>query len=1112
MRYTTIARKRTRVKGALVVTTVSLLLLAVTGVAQASTAAMPVWQVSAGFAPTNLPPSGEGQIVVVATNLGDAEANGASPNAPVSVVDKLPAGLEAITISGGVGPQGFRGLLAGVSVECIKASLSCSYAGGLPPYEIFEMTITVKVVGPVSADNETMVVGGGARGASAAQPVRIDGEPTQFGLEGYELTPLNPDGSLDTQAGSHPFELTTTLSVNKAQSEGYPAAAGLTQNLRFQLPAGLVGNATAVAQCTAAEFDEGGVTGVNGCPASTAIGVVTPTAIIPENPLGKGPITMSVPLFNLAPSEGEPARFGFDVLGVRATMDTSVRTGEDYGVTVRVNNITQAGGFMRVQATFWGVPGDPSHDSSRGWSCLYIFSGESCALQAQKHPVPFLTLPTSCMGPLQTTVEGESWPAPGKPVMRENRSDALTEGLTGCNRLPFSPEVRVAPDGQAASTPTGLTVDEHVPQEPTLNPEGLAEADVKGLSLTLPEGLTLNPAAAGGLEACSLVEVGLESAEASLCPDGSKVATVKIDTPLLPDPLEGAAYLATQDENPFGSLVAMYIVAEDPEAGVLVKATGEVIENPETGQLTAHFEGDPEFEHDPRFADDTSAQFLPQTPFEDIEVHFFGGNRAPMSTPPLCGSYTTMGSFTPWSESPTTTSTSTFRITTGVNGGPCRDPLPFAPSLTAGTASNQAGGFSPFTMTMSREDGNQNLKAIQLHMPPGLLGVLSGVKLCEEPQADAGTCGQESLIGHTTVSVGLGGDPFTVTGGQVFLTGPYEGAPFGLSIVNPATAGPFHLGDVIVRAKIEVDPQTAQLRISSNSSGPYAIPPMLMGIPLQIKHVNVTIDRSGFTFNPTNCDKLQITGIFASIEGSSAAVSTPFQVTNCATLAFKPKFAASTAARSSKADGTSLTVKLTYPKTPQGSEANIAKVKVDLPKQLPSRLTTLQKACLAKVFEANPANCPSASIVGHAKAITPILPVPLEGPAYFVSHGGEAFPSLIMVLQGYGVTIDLVGTTNISKAGITSSTFKAAPDVSVDSFELTLPEGKYSALAANLPAKARGDFCGTKLAMPTAFVGQNGAEIHESTPITVSGCPKAKQAKKGKTKHGKKRAKTNTKK
>jgi hypothetical protein len=298
---------------------------------------------------------------------------------------------------------------------------------------------------------------------------------------------------------------------------------------------------------------------------------------------------------------------------------------------------------------------------------------------------------------------------------------------------------------------------------------------------------------------------------------------------------------------------------------------------------------------------------------------------------------------------------------------------------------------------------------------------------------------------------------------------------------------------VLVRGKIEIDPHTAAITIVSNPPGtPDAIPTHLEGIPLEIQKVNAITTRSNFQFNPTNCNKLAVTGTIHSSEGGTDTINVPLQVTNCGALKFAPKFSVSTSGKTSKAKGASLKAKVTYPKGPQGTYANIARVKVDLPKQLPSQLKTLQKACTAKQFELNPANCPKESKVGFAKAITPLLPVPLEGPAIFVSHGNEAFPSLIMVLQGYGVTIDLVGTTFISKAGITSSTFKTVPDQPISSFELNLPQGKYSALAAN------GNLCTVKggLKMPTEFLAQNGLKINESTKIGVTGCKKTKKAKK----------------
>jgi hypothetical protein len=794
-----------------------------------------------------------------------------------------------------------------------------------------------------------------------------------------------------------------------------------------------------------------------------------------------GPYGLARPLYSIEPAVGEPARFGFTTQVGAVVIDTSVRTGGDYGVVVSVPDIPDNLGFIGAQVTFWGVPADPRHDTSRG-SCLDDYEGSvyetlrwESACPVQEKPQPFLIMPTSCKGPLHTSVEGDSWSeigqftAPSDYTFSNGAGEPVAQD--GCNRLSFAPSISVAPDSQNASTPTGLTVGVHVDQQGSLNPTGLAESSVKDTTVALPAGVALNPAGADGLSACSTGQIALESAAEQTCPDSSKVGTLEIKTPLLANPLTGAAYLATQNANPFGSLIALYLVAYDPVSGVRVKLAGEVKPDLQTGQLVSTFKE------------------TPQVPFEDLSLHFFGGSRAPLGTPALCGPYTTTASIAPWSGNPPVQPSSEFQITNGPNGGACTDPLPFSPSLTTGSLNMQAGAFTPFTMTMSRQDGNQNLKAIQLKMAPGLLGTLAGVKLCGEEQANTGTCGPDSLIGHTTVSVGLGGNPYTVNGGEVFITGPYEGAPYGLSIVNPAKAGPFDLGKVIVRAQIEVDPITAALTITSDTTGPYAIPQFIDGIPLQIKHVNVTVDRSAFTFNPTNCAPMSIAGTLKSSQGAISTLNVPFQVTNCATLGFKPNFSVSTSGKTSRANGASLHVKLAYPKTRFGSQTNIAKVKVNLPKRLPSRLSTLQQACPDATFNQNPAACSSNSRVGTAKATTPLLPVTLNGPAYFVSHGGAKFPELVIILSGYGTSVQLHAETFIDKKGITSSTFRTIPDVPVGTFELTLPQGKYSALAAP------NGLCNTKLSMPTTFTAQNGAVIKQNTPIGITNCPKHKPAK-----------------
>jgi len=942
---------------------------------------------------------------------------------------------------------------------------------------------------------------------AAASMVFAPSAMAALGLQSFEVSATNPTtepsqiGFPDVQAGSHP-DLTTSFVL----SPEVPVAEGSLKDVRVELPAGFVGDPEATPRCTYYEFVHGEK--AHPCPDDTAVGVENGYVVAGASE--EHVLTVSASVYNIESSPGVAAELGFRFNEiVPILLDVSVRTGGDYGLTVKAPNISEAAEVYGNTVTVWGVPAEPIHDPLRG-KCLfkdereglyttYESTGQSCP--ANVAVKPFLTNPTSCGAPRTATLSVDSWEDPGSFV---SLPSALPE-LSGCEKLDFSPSIEAQPDGTAGSTPTGLNVHLHVPQEATLNPVGLAEADVKDTTVTLPAGVQLSPSAADGLQACSQLTgkeepqkeaaeekhevsgINLETKQRANCPEASKVANVKIKTPLLEGELEGSVYLAAPQnfaglsENPFSSLVALYLVAEEPKAGVLVKLAGKVSPNPETGQLTTTFEN------------------TPQLPFSDLKLEFYGTDRAPLATPALCGTYTTETSFVPWSApesgSPATPSSS-FHITSGPatvsepNGTPCPGAtLPFSPSLESGTTNINAGSFSPLTTTLSREDGQQSIQSVTLHYPAGLSGLLSNVKLCGEAQANAGTCGPESEIGETVVSVGLGNDPFSVTGGKVYITGPYEGAPFGLSIVNPAKAGPFDLQEgrpVIVRAKIEVNPTTAALTVTTNTPAEgYAIPSIIEGIPLQIKHVNVNITRPGFTFNPTSCSPMQVTGSVNSAEGASSPVSIPFQVTNCASLKFAPQFKVSTSGKTSKADGASLTTKVEEPAGSMGTQANITRVKVELPKALPSRLTTLQKACTDAQFELNPANCPAESDIGYAVVHTPLIPVPLEGPAIFVSHGGEAFPSLTMLLQGYGVKIDLVGTTFISKAGITSTTFKTVPDQPFNTFELTLPEKQYSALAAN------GNLCNQKLAMPTEFVGQNGAEIHESTTIAVEGCPSA---------------------
>jgi hypothetical protein len=960
----------------------------------------------------------------------------------------------------------------------------------------------------------TVLFAGGAMTALAG----AEGFGLVPGSGGVSVTASNADGSPDFLAGSHPYQgnLTVALKTTK-NAQGKTEVLGGLKDVHLEVPPGLIGDPLAVPACSFSEFTTPGPPNeANGqallgdfeydsCPTDTQIGVATIDFI--EH---GGSIAFSAGVYNLAPPPGVPAEFGFDINGSPVTFKPSVRTGGtvardgDYGLSLDARDLAQALTITGFSVTLWGVPASSSHDHERQ-PCLTVSvaDGAPGACPVTTPPVAFLRAPTSCVGPLESRLAVDDWEEPGSftadpgsineeglPDFADQRwqpASILTEdgsgdpaGFVGCESLPFEPSISIAPDTREADTPAGLTATVAAPQRGLLEPEGRAEADLKNTTVTLPPGFAINPGQANGLVACQQGETGLGTEGPPSCPAASQVGTTEAETPLLHHKFKGDVYVLQSNPPNIKLLVAL----SDPPDGVFVKLVGDVHLDQATGQISTTFSE------------------TPQLPISNFTLSFSGGAQAALVTPSTCGTYTTNTDFTPWSTpaGADVLRSSAFNIEQGPGGGACPlTPLPFEPAMIAGASTDQAGGYTDFSLLLQRADGQQKISSLQFKTPEGLLGMIAKVPLCQEPQAAQGTCSSASQIGHTVVEAGPGPDPLVVPGpGQapapIYLTGGYKGAPYGLSIAVPVIAGPFNLGTVVVRSKIDVDPHTAQLTITTDP-----LPSILDGVPTDLRTINAVIDRPGFMFNPTNCSPQSFSGTAFSTEGATASISSPFQVGSCRSLTFKPNFKVSTSGKTSRKNGASLDAKILYPTGAPGanqasSQANVASVKVDLPKQLPSRLTTLQKACTAAQFDANPAGCPAASVVGHASAVTPVLPVELSGPAYFVSHGGEAFPQLIVVLQGYGVTVDLIGDTFISRKGITSSTFKQVPDVPITSFDLTLPEGKYSALAAN------GDLCKSKLAMPTLFVAQNGATIKQSTKIDVAGCAKknAKQAKKQK--------------
>jgi hypothetical protein len=1041
----------------------------------------PGWKIFTRVAPTNLPPGGSGEINVFVYNVG--AGTGRYP----TVTDVLPAGVTATSALLVVDTEERSGLGGGGGSlgECTVAIglVSCT-AADVPPGSIMDVQIPVTVGSPGMVDeeivNQATATGGGALGpASEAKHIRVTSDAPGFGFSGFDLWASNPDGTIDTQAGSHPYELTVVYSVNSTglgnQQEDVSVAQ--TRDLVVNLPPGLIGNPTAVPRCTRKQFDgelsqeQGGNSETTSCPPSTQIGLDQASIS------GFG---ISFKVYNLVPPPGVAAQFGFNFSGVPVFLDAGVRTGgptplsSDYGISEHVDNVPERQIVFNA-TTIWGVPGEEVHTPQRE----HERSGAGLT--------PFLTLPTSCEGPQEYSIETlNTWEGGENTARRSvltNNSLETPVGFTGCNHLGFAPTVSVTPDTSYGDTPAGMTVDVKAPQHGLATAEGFSTSNIKDTTVALPEGVAINPGQAAGLVACQPDQDGVGTEGPASCPEASKVGTVEIETPLLADNLKGNVYLLPADPPSLDLLVA---ASGD---GVNIKLIGHVHLDETTGRITTTFEA------------------TPAVPFNDLKLAFSGGPQAALTTPPTCGTYETTSDFTPWSTPLVQDAfpVSSFAIERGPGGSSCSDPLPFQPVMTAGSTTDQAGGFTSFSLLLQHGDGQQRIGSLQFKTPEGLLGMISRVPLCQEPQAAQGTCSEASQIGHTVVNAGPGPDPLVVPEpGQppapIYLTGAYKGAPYGLSIVVPVHAGPFDLGTIVVRGRIEVDQHTAQLTITTDP-----LPTIIKGIPADLRAINAVIDRPGFMFNPTSCAPMSFAGTAFSTDGRTAAIATPFQVGSCRALTFKPNFQVSTPAKISRVDGTGIDAKIIYPTGVLGhnqasSQTNIESVKVELPKQLPSRLSTLQKACAAKVFEANPAACPAPSVVGHVMAITPVLPVPLTGPAYFVSHGGEAFPSLILVLQGYGVTVDVVGSTFISKAGITSSTFKQIPDVPITLFELVLPAGPFSALTANKSP------CGSTLKMPTDFIAQDGAIRDQSTTVTVTGCPKARKAAHKKLKH--KQAKT----
>jgi len=1041
----------------------------------------PGWSVDSMSAPTNFGVIEGGSYEVEVTNAG-SEASwevepGTSNLTPVVITDEVPAALTVGTVTD-----------PGCSVS--GQVVRCVYEGSLAPDRSLHFAIPVSVASPSASGPITNVVsvsGGGAKPVSTSSTSEISSLPPAFGPSRFSFAIDGLNGAPDTQAGDHPYELTTTIDLNSVVSKNVKELGSVITGVHdlkdvvVDLPLGFAGSALAAPQCTLAELSSaklsehvrGEVLPGTGCPPDTTVGHLR------SEPLGTE--SAESPIWNITPEQGEPAEFGFIDLheNTHVFYTHVVPSPQGYMLQVTSRELPQII-VSHIVVSFYG---DPALRDGTGGS-----------------QIPFLTNPTACDGePLTATLYMDSWQDPasfnadGTPDLANPnwvKASSSSPPVTGCDELQFTPSLFAQPTTSQADSPSGLEFELKIPQSEDIGVN--ATPAMRSATVTLPEGVTVDPSAGSGLAACSEAQIGWEGGSVfdfntapPACPEASKVASLEIETPLIRSVLHGEVYLANQNKNPFGSVFAAYVVVNDPVTGVLLKIPGEVETNPQTGQITASFAESP------------------QLPFSDLKLHFNGGSRGTLATPDGCATYTTTSVLTPWSAPESglaATPFDSFAIDAGCVGA-------FAPTFTAGSSSLQAGGYTPFVASLERQDTDQELAGVTVSLPPGLSANIASVPLCPEAQANSGTCPESTQIGTVQAEAGPGTTPLSVEG-KAYLTGPYNGGPYGLSVVVPAVAGPYNFGDVIVRQSLRIDPRDSHVTDVSNPfptildpTGPNG---QTDGIPIKVRRVNVNINRPGFTLNPTSCAKLPLSASISSTQGATATQSTPFQLNGCASLKFTPKIVASASGHASKADGASLSVKISYPKGALGTQSWFSETKLIFPIQLPARLTTIQKACLAAVFETNPAACPAAATIGHATVRTPILPAPLTGPIYFVSYGSAKFPEAVMVLQGNGITIDLHGETYIAHpSGLTSATFRNLPDTPFETFEATIPQGRYSEFGTNLPARDGYNLCSQKLIMPTSLKAQNGLELNQTTKVTTTGCtkPKTTHKKHTDTKH-----------
>lgn len=1013
------------------------------------------------------------------TDIGTRPSTGT-----VTVIDTLPEGITTAHPPFGQSEKTEFAWSCTTATAGSRETVTCTYEHpvaaltGAPGIEI-PVTVSSALGTGTVLSNEVQVSGGEAAEVKQVSSSLVATPPSTFAPTEFMFSAVDAAGVPDTRAASHPGGFVSSFAFPSSYShdafrghkgQDNEGAAFPVENVKqivTDLPPGLIGDALSAPTCSVADVSNLSQEETE-CPAGSRIGRLA----LLETQGDFNELT----IYNVTPEPGHVAEFAVFLPNLQRA-------------SILYPRLVGTGAQAHVRVVGAPLPNTPILPTAIS---LTFFGVPAAIDQTPVTPVALATNPADCAASgFTSTLYVDTWQNPGRmlpdgePDLSDpawKRASTTMPPVTGCGSLHFDPSLSFFPEPghTGADEPAGYQSVLQIPQNEDV--EGLATPPLKSATVTLPSQVAVSPSAANGLVGCVLgaAGIGLENEEEANqpghCPTASKIGTAIVKTPLLTEPLEGSVYVAQPSCSPCseaqaeqGEVFSLYVEVGSEERGAYIKQKGTV----EVG-------GNGEYSRTHGLAPGqvrTTFADTPQQPFSELKLSFNGGPRAPLANPQTCGSFASTAELEAWSHQPAPgeeagTPNVTLNPAFTITG--CESK--FAPSFTAGTLNPQAGAFSAFSLTLSRHDREQDLAGLTVNMPEGLLGRIAGIAQCADAQAGNGTCPAASRVGTATAAAGAGERPLWQSGG-VYLTGPYKGAPFGLSVVVPAKAGPYDLGNVVVRAALYIDPHTAQVTVVSDP-----LPQMVDGVPLRVQTVNVTVGQeSNFTFNPTSCEPMQVTATVSSAQGASVPVASHFQAGNCQALPFTPVLTASTQGHTSKQNGASLHVHIASPGIGQ---AGIHKVELTIPTILPSRLTTLQKACTEAQFNSNPAGCPAASDIATATVHTPLLNSPLVGPVYFVSHGGAAFPDTEMVLQGEGVELLLVGHTDIKK-GVTYSRFETVPDAPFTSFEFNAPEGPYSIFGAN------GNLCTSRIVMPTTITGQSGAVLRQETDVEPEGCPNA---------------------